>query len=63
MRQVGIIGAGIMGAGIAQVMAAAGMDVLLIDISEAVLAKGIKEVSSSLGRLVKKGKLPEEEVR
>ena len=52
-----------MGAGIAQVMAAAGMDVLLIDISEAVLAKGIKEVSSSLGRLVKKGKLPEEEVR
>jgi len=63
VRQVGIIGAGILGAGIAQVMAAAGMDVLLIDISEAVLAKGIKEVSSSLGRLVKKGKLPEEEMK
>jgi len=63
VQRVGVIGAGIMGAGIAQVVAAAGMEVVLIDISEAVLSKGIKEVSSGLGRLVKKNKLADSEMK
>ena len=54
---VGIIGAGTMGNGIAQVCATSGMHVVMVDISEAAVAKGIATVASSLERLIKKEKI------
>ena len=54
---VGVLGAGQMGNGIAQVAATAGYDVTLVDISEAALEKAHGTMSRNLGRLVKKEKL------
>ncbi len=54
---VGIIGAGTMGNGIAQACAVSGLDVVMVDISDAAVAKGIATVSGSLDRLVKKEKI------
>jgi 3-hydroxybutyryl-CoA dehydrogenase len=58
---VGIIGAGTMGNGIAQVCATAGLNVVMIDISEAAVARGVATVGNSLDRLVKKEKMTEAE--
>jgi 3-hydroxybutyryl-CoA dehydrogenase len=57
IETVGIIGAGTMGNGIAQVSAAAGLGVTMVDISEAAVARGLAAVGSSLDRLVKKEKM------
>jgi 3-hydroxybutyryl-CoA dehydrogenase len=57
IETVGIIGAGTMGNGIAQVSAAAGLGVTMVDISEAAVARGLATVGSSLDRLVKKEKM------
>jgi 3-hydroxybutyryl-CoA dehydrogenase len=57
IQTIGIIGAGTMGNGIAQVCAAAGVPVTMIDISDAAVARGLATVGSSLDRLVKKEKL------
>ncbi len=54
---VGIIGAGTMGNGIAQVCAAAGVKVVMVDISDAAVSRGLATVGSSLDRLVKKEKM------
>lgn len=54
---VGIIGAGTMGNGIAQACAVSGINVVMVDISDAAVAKGIATVASSLDRLVKKEKI------
>ena len=54
---VGIIGAGTMGNGIAQACAVAGVNVVMVDISDAAVAKGVATVSGSLDRLVKKEKI------
>ncbi len=51
---VGIIGAGTMGNGIAQACAVSGLNVVMVDISDASVAKGMATVSGSLDRLVKK---------
>ncbi len=59
--QVGVVGAGTMGAGIAQVCAVAGMNVTLYDQQEDALARGVKSIESSLARIVKKGNLTDEE--
>jgi 3-hydroxybutyryl-CoA dehydrogenase len=59
--KIGIIGAGTMGSGIAQVCAAAGLDVLMLDISDAAVARGLSAIATSLDRLVKKEKLKAEE--
>ncbi len=58
---IGVIGAGQMGNGIAHVAAAAGYSVLLMDVSEAALAKGIATITGNLGRQVKKGTLSQAE--
>ena len=55
--KIGIIGAGTMGGGIAQVCALSKLDVVLLDISEAVVAKGLAAIGASLDRLMKKEKI------
>lgn len=57
IEKVGIIGAGTMGNGIAQVGAAAGLSMTMIDVSDAAVARGLAAVGSSLDRLVKKEKM------
>jgi 3-hydroxybutyryl-CoA dehydrogenase len=57
IESIGIVGAGTMGNGIAQVCAAAGLQVTMVDISDAALARGMSVVSSSLERLVNKQKM------
>lgn len=57
IRTIGVIGAGVMGNGIAQVAAAAGYQVILNDISEAALEKALKQIRSFLEKSVEKGKL------
>ena len=57
IEQIGIVGAGTMGNGIAQVCAAAGLPVVMTDISDAALTRGMSVVSSSLERLVNKQKM------
>jgi len=59
IETVGIIGAGTMGNGIAQACAVAGIDAIMQDVSEAATERGLKTVSGSLDRLVKKGSLDE----
>lgn len=54
---VGVIGAGTMGNGIAQICAAAGLQVVMTDISDAAVQRGLSTVGSSLDRLVKKEKM------
>ncbi len=57
IRTVGIIGAGTMGNGIAQACATSGVDVVMVDISDAAVQKGLATVAGSLDRLIKKDKL------
>jgi len=59
IKTVGIIGAGTMGNGIAQACAVVGVNALMIDINEAAIERGIKTVSGSLDRLIRKEKLTE----
>ncbi|MEY5028912.1 MAG: hypothetical protein RLZ63_1227 [Pseudomonadota bacterium] len=59
IQTVGIIGAGTMGNGIAQACAVSGVNVVMVDISEAAVAKGLATVSGSLDRLIKKEKMTE----
>jgi 3-hydroxybutyryl-CoA dehydrogenase len=54
---IGIIGAGTMGSGIAQVCAGAGLKVVMLDISDAAVARGVSSISAGLDRLVKKEKI------
>jgi len=60
IKQIGIIGAGTMGNGIAQAFALCGYDVMMTDISEVVVQRGLKTVDGSLERLVKKEKMTAE---
>jgi len=56
-KKIGIIGAGQMGNGIAQVCAVAGLQVAMVDISDAAVQRGIATLGGSLDRLVKKDRL------
>jgi 3-hydroxybutyryl-CoA dehydrogenase len=57
IQTLGIIGAGTMGNGIAQISAQAGLDVLMLDVSDAALERGMTAIAGSLERLVKKEKI------
>ena len=59
---VGVIGAGTMGAGIAQVAAAAGHSVILFDVAIGAAQKGLDSVRSGLEKLVARGKKTQQEV-
>ncbi|MBM4280588.1 MAG: 3-hydroxybutyryl-CoA dehydrogenase [Deltaproteobacteria bacterium] len=54
IKTMGVVGAGQMGAGIAQVAAAAGLSVVVTDVADAALERGRKAIGDSLARLVKK---------
>jgi 3-hydroxybutyryl-CoA dehydrogenase len=54
---VGVIGAGTMGNGIAQVSAAAGLSVIMVDVAQAAVDRGTAAIGKSLDRLVNKEKL------
>ena len=58
---IGIVGAGTMGNGIAQVFAQSGFEVILRDIGQAQLDRGKGNIEKSLGKFVEKGKLSAEE--
>lgn len=59
IRTIGVVGAGTMGNGIAQVAAEAGYQVIMRDIEEGFVQKGLSTISKNLQRAVQKGKLEE----
>ncbi|MCW2885588.1 MAG: 3-hydroxybutyryl-CoA dehydrogenase [Streptosporangiaceae bacterium] len=58
--KVGVVGLGTMGAGIAEVLARGGLDVVGIEIDDDALARGRAHLESSTGRAVKRGRLTQE---
>jgi len=61
IRRFAVVGAGQMGSGIAQVAAAQGLDVIMTDIGESFLIKGVKTITTQLDRSVAKGTLSDAE--
>ena len=61
IKRIMVVGAGFMGAGIAQVMAAAGYDVVLMDVADGFVRKGMAAIEKNLTGSVAKGKLAEAE--
>lgn len=57
LTRVGVVGAGVMGAGIAHWIAAHGIDVVLRDVDVGVLARGTEVIRGLFGEAVKRGKL------
>jgi len=61
IKTLGVVGAGQMGAGIAQVASASGLSVIMSDIKEEFLTKGVSAIGKSLDRIVKKGTISEDD--
>jgi 3-hydroxybutyryl-CoA dehydrogenase len=61
MRNIAVIGAGTMGNGIAHTAAGAGLSVILVDVAEEFVQRGMSTISANLQRGVDKGKMPAEE--
>ena len=61
IRKVGILGCGLMGHGITQVSAQAGYDVVVREVDDATLQKGLGKIEKQLARAVEKGKATKEE--
>jgi 3-hydroxybutyryl-CoA dehydrogenase len=61
INKVGVVGAGTMGNGIAQVFAASGFQVKMRDVGQAPLDRAMAAIQKSLGKLVEKGKLSAED--
>ena len=57
IKRVGVIGGGLMGAGIAQVAAASDYEVVIVELNEDLLAKARKGIEQSLAKLVEKGSI------
>lgn len=62
IRNVCVVGAGVMGSGISHVFAQAGYDVVIVDVAENVLEKSVNSIKANLGRSVSKGNISEEDV-
>ena len=58
IKTIGVVGAGQMGNGIAQVAAHSGLQVVMSDIADSFVQKGLSTISKNLDRMVEKGKLP-----
>ena len=63
IEKVAVMGAGTMGNGIAQVFAQSGFDVYVRDVEDGFIEHGLRAIDKSLGRLVKKEKLTDEEAK
>jgi len=63
VKRFGVIGSGQMGNGIAQVAAAAGLEILMSDIKPEFCDKGVATISKNLDRMVKKDKLSEADMK
>ena len=61
IKTIGVVGAGTMGNGIVQVCAAAGLKVLMQDIGDAQVERGLATIAGSLDRLIKKEKISEQD--
>ena len=61
ISKIGVLGAGTMGGGIAQVAAQSGYEVVLVDIEDSFVKKGMARIEASLDKAIKKGKLTEEQ--
>ncbi|NIR51441.1 3-hydroxybutyryl-CoA dehydrogenase [candidate division KSB1 bacterium] len=61
IKKVGVVGAGLMGSGIAQVSAVAGFDTLVREISQELLDKGLGKIDGFLSKAVDKGKMSAEQ--
>lgn len=61
MKTIGVLGCGLMGAGIAQVSAAAGLRTIVLEVNEAVLARGLGRIETFLATSVEKGKMTADE--
>jgi 3-hydroxybutyryl-CoA dehydrogenase len=59
IKKVGVVGCGLMGAGIAQVCAAAGFETVVREVAPEVVDKGLKGIDKNLARLVEKGTISE----
>src|SRR6476646_4115528 len=57
VRTVGVIGCGVMGSGIVEVCAKAGLDVVVIEIDDEHMATGRQRIETSMARAVERGKL------
>jgi 3-hydroxybutyryl-CoA dehydrogenase len=62
LERIGVVGCGLMGTGIAEATARAGLDVRVVDLDRAIVAAGRDRVARSLARAQSAGKLSEEEV-
>src|SRR5215469_4712985 len=58
IQKVGVVGCGLMGSGIAQVAAQAGCDVVVREVSQQLVDKGLQSIEKNLGRMVEKGTMP-----
>ncbi|MDH7508734.1 MAG: 3-hydroxybutyryl-CoA dehydrogenase [Methanomassiliicoccales archaeon] len=61
VRKIGIVGAGTMGSGIAQVAAQSGYEVILNDISDSFIQSGIAKIEKGLSKAIEKGKMTKED--
>ena len=61
IKTIGVVGAGTMGNGIVQVCAAAGLKVIMQDIGDAQVERGLTTIAGSLDRLIKKEKISEQD--
>jgi len=61
IKKVGVLGAGLMGHGIAQVSAQSGYEVVLREVDDAALAKGLGRIEKGLARAVERGKTSQED--
>jgi 3-hydroxybutyryl-CoA dehydrogenase len=61
IERVAVVGGGVMGNGIAQVVASAGLQATLVDVEEAALERALGRIEKSLGRFVKSGRMSEDE--
>ncbi|RLA86230.1 MAG: 3-hydroxybutyryl-CoA dehydrogenase [Deltaproteobacteria bacterium] len=61
IKRVGVVGAGAMGSGIAQVCAQAGLEVVMRDIADEFVEKGLKSIESFMNEGIKRGKVTEEQ--
>jgi 3-hydroxybutyryl-CoA dehydrogenase len=55
IKKIGVLGAGLMGAGIAQVAATSGYEVTVVEVSEDLIKKGLSGIEKSLAKFVEKG--------